>query len=227
MLHEIVLLHNVKHTLCVGTYEYDYIQRAKQRIAIIDYLIPRIAICVYDNCCGRLPRQSFIKRQRSNNFDIAEPKMYKWVRTPSPSFPKAAVNEYSISSLSSFYEQDLSNAELVAKAKMNNTWDKRDMLDTYIHHTIMIKHDIDNMITMTTTPPRQSGINSMQRHRRSGCSPWENATDFSPFFQLESGKCHRHRDNLQSTISNLSHLESSSERSQSRKASFVLCFFRI
>ena len=176
MLREIALLHNVKHNLCVGTYEYDYIWRVKQRIAIIDYWIPRIAICVCNNCCGRLPWQLFIKRQRSNNFNRTEPKMYKWVRTPSPSFPKAAVNEYSITSLSSFYEQDLSNAELVAKAKMNNTWDKRDMLDTYIHHTIMIKHDIDNMITMATTPPRQSGINSMQRHRRSGRSPWENAT---------------------------------------------------
>ena len=161
------------------------------------------------------------KDGRSNNSDTAETKMYKWVRTPSPSFPKAAVNEYSITSLSSFYEQDLSNAELLGKGKMNNTWDKRDMLDTYIHHTIVIKHDIDHVFPMATTPPHASRISSVHRHRSLGRSPWDK--DFSPFFQLESGKCHHHREDMQSTISNLRHLESSSEKPQSRKVGFMFC----
>ena len=71
--------------------------------------------------------------------------MYKWVRTPSPSFPKATVNEYSITSLSSSYEQEVSfNAKNVGKPKMNNTWDRRDTLDAYIHHSIVIKQELQN-----------------------------------------------------------------------------------
>ena len=93
------------------------------------------------------------------------------------------------------------------------------MLDTYIHHTIVIKHDIDDLFPMATTPPYPSGISSVQRHRSVGRSPWDNG--FSPFFQSESDKCNHHREDMQSTISNLRHLESLSEKNQSRKVSFM------
>ena len=73
--------------------------------------------------------------------------MYKWVRTPSPSFPKANLNNFTLVSASTLNEHDLSSAVLVNTPKLDNTWDKRDMLDSYIHHAI-----ITSPTTMSVSP---------------------------------------------------------------------------
>ena len=143
--------------------------------------------------------------------------MYKWVRTPSPSFPKANLNEVPPD------DQNTSSILLLNTPIMNNTWDKRDILDTYIHHTI-ITSPVRINISPGTTPRSSRPISKSLRTDK--CSfrraSWHDTNlDCSRYLELQAGKCFRNRDEFQSTIANLKHLESTRDKSLPEKVKFL------
>ena len=137
--------------------------------------------------------------------------MYKWVKTPSPSFPKSTLNEYSFSFPN---DNNLSNNELVKKSKMNNTWDKNDVVDTYIQHGISTDTYLCSMCTVCTPRSSRPRSKSMRYSRNNMRRPsWNDGIHRSTYLQLPADRSRE----LGSNIKNLNPLEPTRENSPLRK----------
>ncbi len=138
--------------------------------------------------------------------------MYKWVVTPSASFPKSRNNECCDVSTKRHKTDDSTSRIQDEKPRMDTTWDNRELLDSYVRHDIAL--------------PKES-CRQLQRNSRTGCSPvssysrsrslqgrekgrrmsWSQETDYRSCFSRRTVRV-TNLDEQHSSISHLKHLES-------------------